>query len=128
MNTNEEQESLRVLMEQYIEVYSSIQAVKLHLKQLNLDFKSKNPVVLQFLTQHPGRTCRVTATHSVQLKQKIKTAGLNPLVIGEGYLAFQHSRGREATTEERDAFLLSLKELRKTKTDTVEDVHVLINQ
>ena len=120
-------DSLQIALQQYVEIHDQIQAIKVQLKQLNLDFKARGTAVHQFLHGHPGNTCKVSEKHTVQLKSKTKASGLNTPLIGQGYIDFQKSHGRpNVSIEERDAFLGTLKELRKQKQEIVQDVHVLI--
>jgi hypothetical protein len=118
-------ESLKKLLEQYVGLHDSITTLKSQLKQLKTDFKTQEEVVHQFLLQHPGQICKVTEKHTIQLKSKTKVSGLNPKLIGKGFMAFHQKNGRpNVTDKDRDDFLTALKDSREK--NLVQNVHVII--
>ena len=108
----------------YIALHELKETLKVQSKQLNVEFKELSSRIHTYLLHEPGNRCRCPNTkYAVHIQPKTKTTSLNRSLIGEGYVAYQHSRGNmNVTADERDAFLVLLSELRKSKKEVIHDV------
>jgi ribosomal protein L21E len=113
-------------LNRYIVLHETREHMKINAKKVNQEFKQLNDSIHTYLQTQPGNLKRVNAKYSIQLRNKKKTSGLNIPLIGDGYVEFHGAHGRAVADAERDSFLVSLKALRKTKTDIIQEVSIII--
>jgi hypothetical protein len=112
----------------FIVLYEAKDTLRLQAKAVNQEFKLLNERIHQYLLQQQGNAKTINARYAIHLRVKNKVSGLNAQLIGEGYAGFHTSIGRTSSVDETTAYLVFLKALRKTKTEPVYDVNVVVTQ
>lgn len=113
-------------LNRFVALYQAKTKLKVQTKQVNSDYNESYAAVKEFLATQPGNARKVNSQYTVRLAPHKKAGGINMLLIGEGYVNFnQNAGGRAVGDTERDAFLETLKTLKKSKTSHGTKVNII---
>jgi hypothetical protein len=107
-----------------IYLYEQTESLKEQMKRLNKEYKVRKDEMGEVLLTIPGHQLQIAPNFMCAIKTKKRLPGMNNAVVGEGYVAFQQKHGRTNVLEaERDDFLVFIKEIRKMRSETIQEVH-----
>jgi hypothetical protein len=107
----------------YIHVHETTETLKDQMKQLTKEAKTMKDEIHETLVNIENHRMQISEHLVLELKTKKRIPGMNNALIGEAYVTFQEKHGRSNIPDvEREEFLLFIKEMRKMRTEMIQEV------
>jgi hypothetical protein len=113
---------VEVDLKRLVLVHETTDALKDQLKTWNKEYKTMKEEMEETVTKHPGQKLQISEHFMLEIKSKKRLPGMNTTLLAEAYVAYQTYLKRNVTEKERDEFLLFIKNMRKERTETVQEV------